>query len=210
MHTFLSHIPPFPTENSKCIIMLHGVWSNESDLFWLADYFSQSDYIFSLRGPFELGNNRAAWYPVDFSSGSPRYRSEDVEKGYEYIIGFIQQIQDEYRIPAERIFLMGFSQGAILSYYTLAKSPELLAGIIALSGRILPEISMSFEKERFSGKKIFIGHGSLDKVISVDASNGAIWFSEILGILPEVHIYSIGHSIAREEMNDIIAWLSRP
>lgn len=80
MSNFLSHIPENPTKNSKCIIMLHGVGSNQDDLFGLASNFSADIYIFSLQGIFSLGAGRYAWYPVDFSTGKPLYKTEDVEK----------------------------------------------------------------------------------------------------------------------------------
>ena len=58
---------------------------------------------------------------------------------------------------------MGFSQGAIMSYYTLWKSPEKIGGIIALSGRILDEIELqSVDTSQYQGKKVFVGHGTLD------------------------------------------------
>ncbi len=47
-HT-LSRIPSVKTEKSKCIIMLHGVGSNEADLFALEGDFSEEYSVFSLR-----------------------------------------------------------------------------------------------------------------------------------------------------------------
>lgn len=121
------------------------------------DNFPEDIYIFSLQGCFSLGGGRYAWYPVDFSTGKPLYNREDVEKGYEYILDYIKDITEKYQLSPEQIFLLGFSQGAIMSYYTLWKSPELLGGIIALSGRILAEIDIShIQKESYSTKRVFI------------------------------------------------------
>ncbi len=70
------------------------------------------------------------------------YRTDDVERGYESIIAYIREVTEQYGIDPEQIYLMGFSQGAIMSYYTLWRSPELIGGIIALSGRLLSEIDV--------------------------------------------------------------------
>ncbi|MBX9809247.1 dienelactone hydrolase family protein [Candidatus Gracilibacteria bacterium] len=204
----LSRIPENPTKNSKCIIMLHGVGSNKEDLFGLSSYFAEEDYIFSLDGCFGLGENRHAWYRVDFSTGKPLYTKEDLEKGYRHIMEFIQEISEKFDFSLDQIFLMGFSQGAIMSYYTLYRSPEFIGGIIALSGRILSEIDfVGIDIERYFNKKIFIGHGNQDQVIGVESSNGAIQFAKQLQIEPEVHLYNIPHTISQVEMTDIISWL---
>jgi len=69
----------------------------------------------------------------------------------------IKDITEKYQLSPEQIFLLGFSQGAIMSYYTLWRSPELLGGIIALSGRLLAEIDISqIQKESYSSKRVFI------------------------------------------------------
>lgn len=208
MYNFLSHIPENPIKNSKCIIMLHGVWSNQDDLFALAPNFSEDTYIFSLQWCFSLGNSRYAWYPVDFSTGKPLYNTEDVEKGYQYISEYIRDIVEKYQLSPEQIFLMGFSQGAIMSYYTLYRSPELIGGIIALSGRLLAEIDISqIQKESYSSKRVFIWHGDQDRVISVESSHLAAQLVQDLSIEPMVRIYPIGHNISHDEISDIVGWL---
>lgn len=208
MSIFLSHIPENPTKDSKCIIMLHGVGSNQDDLFGLAPNFHEDTYVFSLEWCFSLGNDRYAWYPVDFSTGKPLYKTEDVERGYQYILQFIEDISQTYKLTPDQIFPMWFSQGAIMSYYLLYRSPELIGGIIALSGRLLTEIDTTdFQIENYIWKKVFIGHGNEDRVISVESSNLTTQFVRELSLEPTVHIYQIGHTISQTEMTDISNWL---
>ena len=205
---YLSHIPLHPTKNSRCIIMLHGVWSNESDLFWLKDQFHEDDYIFSLQWPFHLGSARYAWYRVDFSTGKPVYEIDDVMTGYSYITDCIKDITAKYQLSPEQIYLMGFSQWAIMSYYTLSRSPELIAWVIWLSGRILPEIdTSSMDFDSFVWKRIFIWHGTEDQIISVRESDRAVEFARSMGIEPSLHIYSAPHTITGDEIGDIVEWI---
>lgn len=58
-----------------------------------------------------------------------------------------------------------------MSHYTLTKTPEKIAGIIALSGRYLKETQELplQKKESYANKKVFIGHGNFDEVIRVEA-----------------------------------------
>lgn len=208
MLKILSRIPESPSKDARCIIMLHGVGSNQDDLFGLAPNFPEDIYIFSLQGCFSLGGGWYAWYPVDFSTGKPLYNREDVEKGYEYILDCIKDITEKYQLSPEQIFLLGFSQWAIMSYYTLYRSPGLIGGIIALSGRILAEIDISqIQKESYSTKRVFIWHGNQDRVIGVESSHLAAQLVQDLSIEPMVRIYPIGHNISHDEISDIVGWL---
>ncbi len=204
----LSHIPEKITSRTKCLIMLHGVWSNEFDFFALKERFGDDSIIVSLRGPFVLWQDRFAWYPVDFSSGKPVYRIQDVESGYREIIACIDEVRSKYDIPSENIFLLGFSQWAIMSYYTLWRSPEKIGGIIALSGRLLDEIDTdNVDEDDYEGKRVFIGHGIDDMVIPVTATGPTSLFARKFGIEPIVKFYPIGHTIAPDEIVDIRTWL---
>jgi phospholipase/carboxylesterase len=103
---------------------------------------------------------------------------------------------------------MGFSQGAIMSYYQLYRSPEIIGGIIALSGRLLSEIDTTdINPDEYLGKKIFIGHGVEDPVIPVTSTGATTAFSRALGIEPMLKFYNAGHTITREGISDIVNWL---
>lgn len=208
MH-YLSHIPNNITPDTKCIIMLHGVWSNESDLFELKNHFWEDALILSLQWPFSLGMGRYAWYPVDFSTSKPLYKKEDVERGYEEILNCIDEIQGKYGLKNENISLMGFSQGAIMSYYTLSKSPEKIGGIIALSGRILDEITLEdVDVSKYQEKRVFVGHGMMDQVIPFSATEKVRQYIEALSISSELKSYPLGHSISLAELSDIQNWIN--
>ncbi len=188
--------------------MLHGVWSNEADLFGLSEHFSENDYVFSLQWPFHLGWARYAWYRVDFSTGKPLYEFDEIMIAYSYITDFIKNISEKYSLKPENIFLMGFSQGAIMSYYTLARNPELIWGIIALSGRLLKELdSISIEMESYNWKKVFIWHGTEDTMMTVEQAEQAAEYIKKLGIEPTCKFYIAPHTITGEEIQDIVAWL---
>ena len=136
------------------------------------------------------------------------YRTADIERGYECIATYIREVTEQYGIDPEQIYLMGFSQGAIMSYYTLWRSPELIGGIIALSGRLLSEIDVSgIDQNRYSTKRVFIGHGTEDRVMPVAASELTSGFVRDIGLEPTVRYYPIGHTISQEEIADIITWL---
>jgi phospholipase/carboxylesterase len=146
---------------------------------------------------------------VDFSTGKPIYDIRDVERGLTEIVTCIEDVHTRHGISYESIFLMGFSQGAIVSYYTLYHAPEKIGGIIALSGRILDELSKqsTIDKEKYLTKRVFIGHGTEDRVIPLSASEIAAHFIESLDIIPVIKVYHAPHTITSLEIHDIIQWL---
>ncbi|MGE4444272.1 MAG: alpha/beta hydrolase [Candidatus Altimarinota bacterium] len=197
-----------PNKDAKIIVMLHGVGSNKEDLFGLESHFGEDYHIFSLNGLFDLGNKRHAWYHLNYTNVGPKYNPEEVGESYEYIRDFLAYIVETYQLKNENIFLLGFSQGAIMSHYFLGKSPEYIGGIIALSGRYTDEIKkLEISPEKYSNKKVFIAHGTLDTVISVDDAYLLKAYIQKMSISPTFFIYQMPHTIIQEEITEVLTFL---
>ena len=93
---YLVREPKVKTPKTKAIILLHGVGSNERDLFSLADHLPDDFYILSARGQFTLGAGRFAWYEVDFITGKPVIHAEQERSSREVIRQFIVQVKQRY------------------------------------------------------------------------------------------------------------------
>ena len=147
---------------------------------------------------------------MDFSTGNPVYQSADLERGYQSITDSVREIQVKYHFSPQQTFLLGFSQGAIMASYTLWKSGEICGGMIALSGRLLPEIDIeNIDEDQYHGKRIFIGHGVDDAMIPVTSTGPLCLFARKLGIEPTLKFYNTGHSIIEAEIQDILCFLDQ-
>src|SRR6516164_689677 len=135
---YLFREPKVRSSKRKAIILLHGVGSNEKDLFSFADQLPDNCYIISPRGQFILSEGRYAWYNVDFSTGKPIINKEQEASSRDAISAFVKEIKQQYQI--DELYIGGFSQGAIMSYTIGLISPKEVTGIFALSGRVLEEI----------------------------------------------------------------------
>ena len=74
-HQLLSllHRPPtVETAEPWLLVLMHGVGSNEDDLFGLADFVPSAWHVLSLRGPFELGPGSYAWFEFSIESDGSR------------------------------------------------------------------------------------------------------------------------------------------
>ena len=75
----------------------------------------------------------------------------------------------KYNITPAKTFLLGFSQGTILSYSVALNHPNLVQKVIALSGYINPNIiPEDIETIDYSNLHFYCSHGSVDQVIPVD------------------------------------------
>ncbi|MDF3077878.1 MAG: serine esterase [Sphingobacteriaceae bacterium] len=205
---YLVREPQVKTAANKAIILLHGVGSNEQDLFSLEGQLPSDYYIIAPRGQFTLAPDRYAWYNVDFSTGKPLYNKEQEASSREVISTIIEQVKEEYAL--DEIYLGGFSQGAIMSYTTGLSHPGKVTGVIALSGRLLDEIKPVLSKDEYPQKlRVFVAHGTHDGTLPVAYAREAKAYLETLEVQLSYKEYNIGHQINSEVIDDLNDWLKK-
>ena len=208
---YLIQEPKVKHDKNPLLILLHGYGSNEEDLFSFAPELPDDSYVISVRAPYDLQPYGHAWYAIHFDADENKF-SDNVQakQSVELIAGFIDEIVKQYPIDTENVTLIGFSQGAILSYATALTYPEKISKVVALSGyfnqEILPEI---IDTKAISHLKFFVSHGSVDQVIPVDWARKAKPALENLGLEVEYQEYPIGHGVSPKNFYDFKNWLQR-
>ena len=204
---YLVREPKVRSAKKKAIILLHGVGSNENDLFSFANQLPNDFLVISPRGQFTLGAGRYAWYNVDFSTGKPIFNAEQEASSREVIMKFIKQVKQKYDV--DKIYLGGFSQGAIMSFSVGLTNPKEVQGIISLSGRLLVEVRPLITKnEDLQKLKVFIAHGIQDNTLPVHYARDAKLYLENLDVQLSYHEYEMGHQINETVIQDINMWLA--
>ncbi|MFA6468763.1 MAG: dienelactone hydrolase family protein [Bacteroidota bacterium] len=178
--------------------MLHGRGSDEHDLFGLKSHLDPRLDIYSLRAPFEFDWGGYTWFDL-FEDGSVDEKSFLHSKNE--ILSFLAPLK------TEKLFLLGFSMGAIMSYAIALTQPKLCAGILALSGFAPKELEPEYKLNELQDLSIFISHGLNDPVIPIasarktnallSTSNAHVTYSE----------YPMAHQINDECLGDIQRWL---
>lgn len=205
---YLVRAPEVKAAPQPLIILLHGVGSNEKDLFSFAELLPDNYTVIAARAPITLSKGRYAWYQVDFSTGKPVFSFEQEEKSRDIIIDFVEQMKEKYATGNSPVYLCGFSQGAIMSYSVALTRPGLVNGIAIMSGRLLEEIKpLIAAKEKIAGLKIFISHGTNDGTLPVQYAQQARAYLQSQGIDPVYKEYTEGHGINSSMLNDLIKWL---
>ena len=206
------NMPLKKSEKTPVLIMLHGYGSNEGDLFDISKAFDERLITFSLRGPYSApGGDGFAWYSLEKTEKNElKYNYKEAAESRKKILSFISNACREYKLDSTQVFLIGFSQGAMMSYDIAYSHPQKVKGIIALSGRLMKESKEQKGKEEQILKlNFFIGHGTQDNLIPVTQSEEvATWLKENEGNVT-YKTYPIPHSISGNELNDIKEFLKK-
>ncbi len=113
-------------------------------------------------------------------------------------------------IPPENIFLVGFSQGAVMSVDTALRYPQRLGGIVALSGYVVhPDYLREERHEANLRIPIFLAHGTRDHILSVEVGRENNRVLTDLGYDVDYNEYDTAHRVSSQETRDIRAFLHR-
>jgi len=190
------------------LLMLHGVGSRERDLFDLAEYLDRRFFIVSARAPNVLGPDSYAWYPVEYTADGTIIDFEVAEDSRSMLLRFIDELIEAYQVDPKRVYLMGFSQGAIMGLSIALTRPDKVAGIVVMSGRLLPEIrSMIADPTALTGLPIFMVHGRADPIVPIAQARATRAELAQLPVALTYHEYTMGHQVTVESLKDIVAWL---
>ncbi len=201
--------PKKTSENPPLLIMLHGYGSNEQDLFSFADELSDELLIISARAPQTLGQGSYAWYSINFDAINGKFSDlDEARDSVELIAKFLDEVKAEFTFDANKMFLMGFSQGTILSYAVAFKYPEKVKNIIALSGHVNQEmLPENINAENYKHLDFFISHGSVDQVIPVELAQKAPSFLDQYAIANVYSEYPVGHGVAPQNFYNFKKWM---
>jgi phospholipase/carboxylesterase len=209
----LTHLVREPRAKSEgrppLLLLLHGVGSNEADLFGLTPYLDERFLVVSARAPVVLGPGSYGWFRIDFTPEGMVADMAQAKRSLELLPGFIGELIEAYGTEERRTYLAGFSQGAMMSLALMLTRPERVAGVAAMSGR-LPVQVLEAEPDRdaLKGLPVIITHGIHDPVLPVENARAARKYLEALPVELTYREYPMGHEVSFESLRDVSAWLA--
>jgi phospholipase/carboxylesterase len=197
-------------ERPPLLVLLHGVRSNEQDLMGLAPALDPRFFVVSARAPLTLGPGAYGWYHVEFTPTGYIVDEQEAEESRRALLRFVDELTSSYPVDPSRVYLMGFSQGCIMSVAAALSDPYKFAGAVGMSGRLLDRtLNVVAPSDRLKGFPLLVVHGTEDTVIPIDLGRS---MREQLVRLPvdlTYREYRMAHHVTQESISDIDAWLKR-
>jgi phospholipase/carboxylesterase len=209
----LIHLTQQPRQRSEnpppLLILLHGYGSNEADLFGLAPYLDPRFLIVSARAPYTLMHGSYAWFEIDWTANGMTIDPAQADASRKLVTEFIGAATGAYGADPSRIYLCGFSQGAILSSSVALTTPELVAGTVLMSGRVPDELkSLIAPAARLANKPFLVLHGVYDTVLPIQNGRASRAILEKLPIELTYREYPMAHEVSAESLADVTTWLT--
>jgi phospholipase/carboxylesterase len=191
------------------LILLHGVGSNEQDLMGLAPALDPRFLIVSARAPITLQPGSYAWFHIEFTPNGIMIQPDEAEASRVRLLKFVDELVETYGADPKRVYLMGFSQGTIMSLAASLTQPGKFAGVVGMSGRLLPEVEpMIAPDDQLKGLPLMIVHGTSDQVLPISYGRAVRDKLRKLPVELTYKEYSMPHSVSPESLNDVAAWLT--
>lgn len=188
------------------VLALHGRGSNEEDLVGLAPHLPQGLLWISPRAPLTLGPGSYEWYRVRVI-GMPD--PAQVLAALDTIDHFVDDILAIYPVDPRKLFLLGFSQGSLLSMCYTLTHPSRVAGVIAQSGFIPQGVDLSIDETALKDKPFILTHGLQDTMLPIEWARLSRDRLQGLGIDLEYHEFPMGHNVSMESLAVIYTWLEK-
>ena len=194
----LLHEGPEVSLASAAMIMIHGRGAGAADIIALAPQFHYENLAFL--APQAEGRS---WYPYSFLV--PVQQNEPGISSAMTVIKSLVMECELQAVPKEKIFILGFSQGACLALEFAARHPARYGGVFGLSGGLIGPPGTAWESEAsLEQTPVYIGCSDVDPHIPrsrVEESADAL---ERLGGAVDMRLYpGMGHTISGEEVEAV-------
>ena len=193
------------TQN-PAIFLIHGYGSNCDDLFSFAPYLPKNLTIIALEAPLLLAQGSYAWYHLyPGQNGALKSDLNEAQRSLELITNNIKQLIEKYNINKMDVSVLGFSQGAILSWALAYGKSKIVRRVIALSGYIHESIDTS-DPPKFIG---YATHGITDEIIPIKMARDSVFPISQKHSAIEYHEFNDGHNVSQENFTKMLIWLER-
>jgi phospholipase/carboxylesterase len=192
-----------PDKTYPALFVMHGIGSNEQNMLSLVNGLEEQCYIFSIRGHLQQPPG-FAYFTIQ---GYGKPHREVFDEAIQKLTSFIDYASEQYPLDLSKLYLLGFSQGAILSMTLGLTLGDRIKGIIALSGYIPEFVKDEYNVKPVNQLSLFISHGDMDQVLPYEWGVANNEYFKGLGANVTFNTYHEGHSVSLQNYNDYMNWI---
>lgn len=180
------------------MVLLHGRGAGAQDILSLSSYFARPGLAFL--APQADGST---WYPNRFIA--PLEQNEPHLSGALAVVeGLIQQVEAQ-GIPAGKVYIGGFSQGACLATEYVIRNPGHYGGLFVFSGGYIGPLNVPRQPDGdLRGTPVFLGCSDPDPHIPLQRVQETATLLRAMGANVTEKIYpNMGHTIIQDEIDQV-------
>jgi phospholipase/carboxylesterase len=195
----------------RIVLLLHGVGADGHDLIGLAPYFARGlpDAVFvSPHGPFpcDMAPMGRQWFSLQ--DRTPAVLLAGIQATAPILDAFMDAELARYGLADDRLALVGFSQGTMMSLYVAPRRAKPIAGVVGYSGALAGPDRLPGDVK--SKPPILLIHGDADQVVPFTAMAAAAQGLKAAGIPVEtLRRPGLPHSIDEEGIAAGVKFLGR-
>jgi predicted esterase len=179
------------------MILLHGRGASAADILTIADEVMVPGVAYL--APQAAGS---AWYPNPFTA--PFEANEPyLSSAFEVLSSLLARV--EAAVPADKVVLLGFSQGACLAMEFAARNARKYGGVVGLSGGLIgPDDSPRDYPGDFQRTPVFLGCSDVDPYIRKERVIDSSQVFERMGADVTIRLYpGMGHTVNADEIEAV-------
>ncbi|MEO1961608.1 MAG: alpha/beta fold hydrolase [Paracoccus sp. (in: a-proteobacteria)] len=201
-----------PEKADAVVVFLHGYGADGADLLGLADPLSPhlpGTAVHAPDAPERSINNPMGyqWFPIPWLDGSTEAQAQAaMGRSITALNAFLDRVLADEGLEADRMIVIGFSQGTMMALHVLPRRDAEVAGIVGFSGRLLvPEM---LEDEARVKPPVLLIHGDQDPMVPFQDMGLAGDALQAAGFEVFAHVMEgTGHGIAPDGLSVALAFI---
>jgi phospholipase/carboxylesterase len=186
---------PRAGEAKAALVLIHGRGATAQNILGLARELDVPD--FALYAP---QATHQSWYPYSFMAPDEQNQPA-LNSSLDTIGDVVQQIEAD-GIPADRIYFLGFSQGACLTLEYIARNARRYGGAVVFTGGLIGQhLNPDHYKGDFNNTPILITTGDPDPHVPLTRIEESVTLLQAQGAKVDLKVYpGRPHTITMEEI----------
>ena len=189
---------------NKLIFILHGYGADSNDLFSIATYwqrFLPDAYFCIPNAPNSCQVNSAGFEWFDLMQTNNETIIEESLVSLKKLEDTIDQKINDLKLEHQKLILVGFSQGTMMSIQYAIRQKKKIAGVLGYSGKIYDYELLN--KELISKPKMRFLHGNIDEIVPIEEMYKSVDFLKQKDFEVDCKAYEgLGHSISPDGLSD--------
>jgi phospholipase/carboxylesterase len=189
-----------PGNSRRTLLLLHGTGGNERDLLPLGRELDPNASLLSPRG--KILENGMPRFFRRLAEGV--FDLEDLKTRTNELADFVAAAVRHYKLDADRLVGVGYSNGANIAASMLLLRPEIMRAAILFRAMVplVPE-----KMPELSSVHVWIGAGDQDPIIPPPETQSLVELLRRAGAEVTIRFFNAGHGLTNDDLTAAHGWL---